>query len=205
MKILGFAGHSGAGKTTLIERLIPRLRRKGLRVSVIKHAHHAFDIDMPGKDSFRHRAAGASEVMVVSSGRWALVHELHDEEEPSLEEQIARMSSCDLLLVEGFKSSPIPKIEVHQSALGKPHFPARTMNIVAVASDTRHRSEQSHTPPQLDLNDPDAIARFMLDYLRIQPCEAAERPPVMCGHGSAVADALEAASSARPALVEAWR
>lgn len=203
MKILGFAGRSGAGKTTLIEKLIPRLRRKGLRVSVIKHAHHAFDIDKPGKDSFRHRAAGASEVMLISSSRWALMHELHDDEEPSLEEQIARMSPCDLLLVEGFKSSPIPKIEVHRSALGKPHFRARTTNIVAVASDTRCRSEQVHTPPQLDLNQPDAIATFMLDYLRIQPRKSVERLPVMGGHGSAVADALESVNSTRASLVRA--
>lgn len=205
MKILGFAGHSGAGKTTLIEQLIPRLRRKGLRVSVIKHAHHGVDIDKPGKDSYRHRAAGAGEVMLVSSRRWALVHELHGEEEPSLEDQIARMSSCDLLLVEGFKASPIPKIEVYRSAVGKPRLSARTMNIVATASDLCHDANGADTPAQLDLNDPDEIAAFILDYLCIQPGAAFERPPVMVGPRPALADALESASCASAALVGAWR
>ncbi len=174
MKILGFAGYSGSGKTTLIEQLIPRLRQKGLRVSIIKHAHHAFDIDKPGKDSFRHRQAGASEVMLVSSGRWALMHELRDEREPSLDEQIARMSPCDLLLVEGFKTSLIPKIEIYRSALGKSRLQDKAMNIVAIASDTKVPSENPYALPRLDLNDPDEVAGFILDYLELHPRELAE-------------------------------
>lgn len=205
VKILGFAGHSGAGKTTLIEQLIPRLRRKGLRVSVVKHAHHAFDLDKPSKDSFRHRAAGASEVMLVSSIRWALVHELHDEEEPSLEDQIARMSPCDLLLVEGFKSPSIPKIEIHRSAVGRPSFPAKAMNIVAIASNTRQESEHAGVPPQLDLNDPDAIVTFILDYLRMQQRESVERPPDMVRNSLTLADAPESASCTGAAPFDGWR
>lgn len=173
MKILGFAGYSGAGKTTLIEQLIPRFSSKSLRVSLIKHAHHGFDIDKPGKDSFRHREAGASEVMLVSARRWVLMHELRNDEEPSLDEQISRMSSCDLLLVEGFKFSRIPKIEIYRSALGKPRFHDENMNIIALASDTENHSEDSAALPQLNLNDPDEIAWFILDYLQIEPWQFA--------------------------------
>ncbi len=172
MKIIGFAGHSGAGKTTLIEQLIPRfVDGMGLRVSLVKHAHDGFDLDKPGKDSFRHREAGASEVMLVSGRRWALMHELRGEAEPTLEEQIPRMSSCDLLLVEGFKSSSIPKIEVFRSALAKPRLPARAMNIVALACDANESLELTATIPRLDLNDPDEVARFILDHLDIRPCQ----------------------------------
>lgn len=169
MKVIGFAGYSGAGKTTLIEQLIPRFCRMGLRVSLIKHAHHAFDIDKPGKDSFRHREAGASEVMLVSARRWALVHELRNEPEPSLDEQISRLSPCDLLLVEGFKFSSIPKIEIFRQALGKARFQDERMNIVALASDGVSHVQDSVALPQLDLNDPDEVAGFVLDYLRIDP------------------------------------
>jgi molybdopterin-guanine dinucleotide biosynthesis adapter protein len=169
MKVLGFAGYSGAGKTTLIEQLIPRFTRKGLRVSLIKHAHHSFDIDKPGKDSYRHREAGASEVMLVSTRRWALLHELRDEQEPSLDEQLSRMTHCDLILVEGFKTSPIPKIEVYRPALGKPRFRDEHMNIIALACDTTIPAADSATVPQLDLNNPDEIASFILDYLELVP------------------------------------
>ena len=110
MKVFGFAGFSGSGKTTLLEKVIPLLVARGLNVSLIKHAHHNVDIDKPGKDSYRHREAGCSEVMLVSSTRWALMHELRNEPEPSLEEQLARFSPCDLILVEGYKENAIPKI-----------------------------------------------------------------------------------------------
>src|SRR5512140_574785 len=120
MKVFGFAGYSGAGKTTLIEALIPRFTARGLKVSLIKHTHHNFDVDRPGKDSYRHREAGASEVMLVCDQRWAIMHELRGETEPPFEEQLARLSPCDLVLVEGFKYSPIPKLEVHRPAYGKP-------------------------------------------------------------------------------------
>lgn len=163
MKIFGFAGYSGSGKTTLIEQLIPRFAARGLRVALIKHAHHTFDVDRPGKDSFRHRQAGAAEVLVTSSRRWVLMHELRGEPEPSFEEQVKHLSPCDLLLVEGFKFAPIPKLEVWRAAteeaLLHPHDP----HIVALASDAK-----VDTPlPQLDLNDVDAVATFILSHLSI--------------------------------------
>lgn len=180
MKVLGFAGYSGSGKTTLIEQLIPRLTRRGLRVSLIKHAHHNFDIDHPGKDSYRHREAGASEVMLVSGRRWAMVHELRDEPEPSLEEQLARMSPCDLVLVEGFKKSAIPKIEIHRPAHGAPRMPAEEMNIIALATDANGDVAGNRAAcalPQLELNDPDEIAGFILEYLELTPRRATQRTP----------------------------
>src|ERR1051325_5761230 len=108
MKIFGFAGYSGSGKTTLIEQVIPLITRRGLTVSLIKHAHHTFDVDQPGKDSYRHRVAGCTEVLVTSSRRWALIHELRGTQEPVFSELTKHMSPCDLLLVEGFKHEPIP-------------------------------------------------------------------------------------------------
>src|SRR5262244_2021489 len=119
MRILGLAGWSGSGKTTLLTGLIPALTTRGFSVSTIKHAHHEFDIDRPGKDSWRHRQAGAREVMVASSRRWALMHELRDKPEPPLEELVAKMSPADLLLVEGWKQHPHPKLEVYRPSLGK--------------------------------------------------------------------------------------
>ncbi len=133
--VLGVAGWSGSGKTTLIEGLLPLLAGRGLAVSTVKHAHHGFDIDRPGKDSHRHRAAGAREVMVISGTRWALLHEARDEAEPVLEELLTRLAPADLVLVEGFKSHPIPKLEVHRPSLGRaPLWPNDPM-ILAVASD----------------------------------------------------------------------
>ncbi len=164
MKIFGFAGYSGAGKTTLIEQLIPRFTGKGLTVSLIKHTHHDFDVDRPGKDSFRHREAGANEVMLVCDQRWVLMHELRGRPEPSFEEQLANFSSCDLLLVEGFKATPIPKLEVHRPANGKPYIWPENPNIVAVASDVALDDLPAHLR-RLDLNDRDAIAAFILDHV----------------------------------------
>src|SRR4030081_1837030 len=111
MKVLGIAGYSGSGKTTLIEKVIPVLVGEGLRVSLIKHAHHEFDVDQPGKDSHRHRVAGCAEVLVSSSKRWALMHELREAAEPSLDEQLKHLSRCDLVIVEGYKGEPIAKLE----------------------------------------------------------------------------------------------
>jgi len=162
MKVFGFAGYSGAGKTTLIEQLIPRFVMQGLRVSLIKHTHHAFDVDRPGKDSFRHREAGASEVMLLSDRRWALMHELRGAPEPTLEEQLARMSPCDLVLIEGFKDIAIPKIEVHRPANGKPLIYPESPNVVAFASDVK--IELPASLPWLDLNAVDAIAEFILQH-----------------------------------------
>lgn len=161
MKVFGFAGYSGSGKTTLIEQLIPRFVMRGLRVSLIKHAHHLFDVDRPGKDSYRHREAGASEVLITSAQRWVLMHELRGEAEPSLHEQLVRFGPCDLVLVEGYKHADIPKIEVHRPAHGRPLIHPQDANVVAVATDARIDSRL----PRLDLNDPDAIAQFILDYL----------------------------------------
>lgn len=160
MKVFGFAGWSGSGKTTLIERVIPAITTRGLRVSVIKHAHHGFDIDKPGKDSWRHREAGASEVLLISDERWVLMHELRGAPEPDLAAQLACLSPCDLVLVEGYKSVQIPKIEVHRPSVGKPLQYPDNPAIVAIASD-----ESLDAPlPQLDLNNPAAVAGFILQH-----------------------------------------
>src|SRR5579864_6192129 len=122
MKLFGITGASGSGKTTLITALLPVLRARGLRVSTVKHAHHGFDMDRPGKDSWQHRAAGAEEVMVVSAGRWALLREMPDCDEIGLDAVLARMSAVDLVLVEGFGKDPLPKLEVYRPSVGKPPF-----------------------------------------------------------------------------------
>ena len=164
MKIFGFAGYSGSGKTTLIEKLIPLFVQRGLRVSLIKHAHHTFDVDQPGKDSFRHRHAGCTEVLVTSSRRWALMHELRGAPEPTLQEQMERLSPCDLLLVEGFKHEPISKLEVYRAEVGESMIHPHDSNIVAIASDAKVDSQL----PQLDLNAPEAIAAFVLKYVGLE-------------------------------------
>ena len=161
MKIFGFAGYSGSGKTTLIEKLIPLFTARGLKVSLIKHAHHTFDVDTPGKDSYRHRHAGCTQVLVTSSRRWVLMHELRGASEPDLNEQLTHLSPCDLVLVEGFKHDPIPKIEVYRAVVGESLLHPHDTNIVAIASDT---PLDTHLP-QLDLNQPPQIAAFMLKYL----------------------------------------
>jgi molybdopterin-guanine dinucleotide biosynthesis protein B len=163
MKTFGFAGWSGSGKTTLIEQVIPRFVRRGLRVSLIKHAHHTFDVDHPGKDSYRHRQAGASEILVTSSRRWVLMHELRGAAEPSFEEQLKHLSPCDVLLVEGFKHAPIPKLEVWRAVTGEPLLHPNDPHIVAVASDAKIETRL----PLLDLNDYDGIAAFILGHLRL--------------------------------------
>ena len=164
MKIFGFAGYSGSGKTTLIEKLIPLFVQRGLKVSLIKHAHHTFDVDQPGKDSFRHRHAGCTEVLVTSSRRWALMHELRGAAEPTLNEQIERLSPCDLLLVEGFKHEPIPKLEVYRADVGESMIHPHDRNIVAIASDAKVDSAL----PQLNLNAPETIAAFILKQVGLE-------------------------------------
>lgn len=164
MKIFGFAGYSGSGKTTLIEKLIPLFVQRGLKVSLIKHAHHTFDVDQPGKDSFRHRHAGCTEVLVTSSRRWALMHELRGAAEPTLNEQIERLSPCDLLLVEGFKHEPIPKLEVYRAEVGESMIHPHDRNIVAIASDAKVDSAL----PQLNLNAPETIAAFVLKHVGLE-------------------------------------
>jgi molybdopterin-guanine dinucleotide biosynthesis adapter protein len=157
MRAIGLSGWSGAGKTTLLTRVIPLLREQGLRVSVIKHAHHEFDIDVPGKDSWRHRQAGAEEVLVSSSNRWALMHELRGAREPRLPELLAKMSRVDLVIVEGYKSEPHRKIEVHRAANGKPLLFRDDAAIVGVVSDVRVET----TLPAAHLDDIPAIAAMM--------------------------------------------
>ena len=164
MRIFGFAGWSGSGKTTLIEQLIPRFVKHGLRVSLIKHAHHTFDVDHAGKDSYRHRQAGAQEILVTSSRRWVLMHELRGEAEPAFEDQVKRVSPCDLLLVEGFKHAPIPKLEVWREQTGEGLLHPNDPHIVAVASDAKVETKL----PLLDLNDVDGIAQFILKKLELQ-------------------------------------
>jgi molybdopterin-guanine dinucleotide biosynthesis adapter protein len=157
MKIFGFAGWSGSGKTTLIERVVPLLTARGLTVSLIKRAHHEFDVDQPGKDSYRHRHAGCSEVMLSSSVRWALMHELRGTAELTLDALVARMSPCDLLIVEGFKRQPIPKIEVFRAANGKVPLHPDDPHVVAIATDVRVDSAL----PQFALDDVAQIADFV--------------------------------------------
>lgn len=161
MKVIGIAGFSGSGKTTLIEKVIPELVKQGLRVSLIKHAHHEFDVDHPGKDSYRHRHAGCAEVLVSSPARWALMHELRGAAEPSLQEQLRQFAPCDLVIVEGYKSQPIPKVEVHRKAARAPLLYPDDPNVVAIATD-----EPLDTPlPQIDLGDAAGVARFIVRHL----------------------------------------
>lgn len=161
MRIFGFAGFSGSGKTTLVEKLIPVLVARRLRVSLIKHAHHAFDVDQPGKDSYRHREAGCAEVMLTSSRRWALMHELRGALEPSLPELVGILSPCDLVLVEGFKRDAIPKLEVHRAANKSAEWISfHDPHIVAIATDAPVESRL----PVFGLDDIEAIAVFVLEH-----------------------------------------
>ena len=161
MKLFGIAGYSGSGKTTLIERLIPLLVKEGLRVSLVKHAHHEFDVDTPGKDSHRHRHAGCTEVLVSSSVRWALMHELRGAPEPILQEQVKHLAPCDLVLVEGYKHASIPKLEVHRKAAEAPLLYPNDPHVVGIATDEPLETDL----PQFALDDADAIARFMVQHL----------------------------------------
>ncbi|QXP86977.1 molybdopterin-guanine dinucleotide biosynthesis protein B [Methylococcus capsulatus] len=173
--VLGFAAFSGTGKTTLLKRLIPLLKRAGLRVGAIKHSHHSFDIDHPGKDSFELRAAGASPVMITSSKRRAVITERETPREPSLAEELALLedSGLDLILVEGFKHERYPKIELHRPALGKPLLFPEDDSIIALATDDPQPSD-SLAIPRLDLNDPRQIADFILDWLHA--CSGSNQP-----------------------------
>ncbi|MDX3906541.1 MAG: molybdopterin-guanine dinucleotide biosynthesis protein B [Pigmentiphaga sp.] len=159
-RVLGLAGWSGAGKTTLLSRLIPALRERGYSVSTLKHAHHTFDIDKPGKDSYLHREAGASEVLVASSHRWALMHELRGAPEPRLGELLGRFSPVDFILVEGFKRDAHVKIEVHRAANGKSWLYPDDSSIGAVVSDV---APPSRLLPFVGLDDLDGIAGLVVD------------------------------------------
>jgi molybdopterin-guanine dinucleotide biosynthesis adapter protein len=172
MKVLGIVGWSGSGKTTLIVELVRELTARGLRVSTMKHAHHGFDIDQPGKDSFRHRDAGAEEVMIASDSRWALVSELRTAPEPSVDDLIAKMSPVDLLLIEGFKDHPHAKIEVFRAERAMPALWPTDPQIIAVASD---RPIVNPGRPVLPLNDPGVMVDFIMTHcgLRQRPMVAA--------------------------------
>jgi molybdopterin-guanine dinucleotide biosynthesis protein B len=160
MKVIGIAGWSGAGKTTLISRVIPYLRQQGLRVSVIKHAHHDFDVDVPGKDSWVHRQSGAEEVLVSSANRWALMHELRGAVEPELPELLQKISPVDLVVIEGFKSEPHPKIEVYRGANGKPPLFPDDPAIAGIATDVAVKT----TLDVAHLDDIPAVAAMMQKY-----------------------------------------
>lgn len=159
MRVIGLAGWSGAGKTTLLTRLIPEFGRRGISVSTLKHAHHAFDLDTPGKDSYRHREAGAHEVLVSSQVRWALMHELRGAPEATLPELLGRLSPVDLVIIEGFKRDPHAKIEVHRLGNGKPPLHPEDPSIVAIASDGPFPLAGR---PVLDLDDIAGIAEIAL-------------------------------------------
>lgn len=163
MKIFGVTGWKNSGKTGLMERLITEFTARGLTVSSIKHAHHSFDIDHPGRDSYRHRDAGARQVLLASRNRWALMHELRDEDEPSLGDVLEQLSPVDLVLIEGYKRDRHPKIEAHRKETGQPLIAPEDETIVAVASDTSVAIDR----PVLDLNDTAAIANFIAQHLEL--------------------------------------
>jgi molybdopterin-guanine dinucleotide biosynthesis adapter protein len=160
-RVLGIAGWSGSGKTTLLIRMIPILNARGLRVATIKHAHHAFDVDVPGKDSYEHRKAGACEVIVSSARRWVQMHELGGEAEASLAQLLARVSPCDLILVEGFKGESLPKLEVFRDVVGKDPLHPEDARIVAIAADRKFPEAKI---PQVELDDVVGIAELVLKH-----------------------------------------
>src|SRR6266700_2386476 len=161
MRIIGLAGWSGSGKTTLLTRAIPRIVARGLRVSTLKHAHHAFDVDQPGKDSHSHRMAGATEVLVGAASRWALVHELRGEAEPPLTALLAKLTPVDLVIIEGYKREAHPKLEVYRPVVGKPLLHPDDPHIVAIASDAALPSVRV---PVVSLDDVEAIADILLKH-----------------------------------------
>ena len=166
MKVFGLAGWSGSGKTTLLVRLIPELTKRGISVSTIKHAHHKFDVDKPGKDSYRHREAGATEVLVASGRRWALMHELRNEPEPGLDTLLSQMSPVDLVMVEGFKAHGHDKLEVWRSDTGERLIHPEDPHVIAIATD---RPVPQVLLPRFDLEDVSAIADFIVERTGLTP------------------------------------
>lgn len=166
MNVFGIAGHSGMGKTTLLERLVPALTSRGLRVSLVKHSHKAIEIDRPGKDSYRLREAGCQEVLLLGHERWALMHELRGATEPPLDYLLSRLQHCDLVLVEGFKQGDFPKLEVWRPSLGRPMLWPLWPGIAAIASDAPRPQGDDAPPAWLDLHDIGAIADFVLERSR---------------------------------------
>ncbi|MGE0348630.1 molybdopterin-guanine dinucleotide biosynthesis protein B [Hydrogenophaga sp.] len=177
MKVVGFAGFSGSGKTTLVEQLIPALQLRGLRVSVVKHAHHEFDIDHPGKDTWRHREAGAFEVLAASTRRLVIMRELREQAAHSVHDLLAELHpAVDWVLVEGFKESDLPKVEVWREASGKPVRYLADERITAIATDSAQALPQATPLPVLDLNQPDDVAAWLLDNAERFEYRAASRP-----------------------------
>lgn len=172
-RVIGIAGWSGSGKTTLVTRLVPLLVARGLTVSTLKHAHHSFDVDTPGKDSYEHRRAGASQVLVASMNRWALMHELRGAPEPSLESLLAKFDPVDLVLIEGFKREGHEKLEVHRPGLGKPPLWPEDPSVVAVASDA---ALPDCPLPVLPLDRVEAIADFLVAHCGLRREEAPAWP-----------------------------
>ena len=164
MKVIGFCGYSGSGKTTLVEQLIVRLKLAGQRVSVVKHAHHTFDIDHEGKDSWRHRQAGAFEVVIASDRRLAKIREFEVRTEPTVHQLIEELHDCDWVLVEGFKRAALAKIEVWRAAMAKPAQYPLDPHVVAVCTDSASLLPEPTDLPLLDLNDPEAVAAFLLRH-----------------------------------------
>ena len=164
MNVVGFSGFSGSGKTTLVEQLITRLKQAGQRVSVVKHAHHDFDIDHPGKDSWRHRQAGAFEVVIASDRRLAKMREYEQLGSPTVHQLVAELYDCDWVLVEGFRHADLPKLEVWRAAAGHPAQYPHDPFIVAIATDSPGQLPEPTALPVLDLNDPDAVAHFLLGH-----------------------------------------
>jgi molybdopterin-guanine dinucleotide biosynthesis protein B len=180
MRIIGLAGWSGSGKTTLVTQVIPVLVGRGLKIATVKHAHHDFDTDQPGKDSWQHRRAGASEVAIVSSRRWAIVHELGDEPEPPLSAMLAKLSAVDLVIVEGFKRHRHPKLEVYRAAVGKPLLHPDDDCIVAIATDAPLADAQV---PVIMLDDIEAVAN-VLQAEAAPPDQIGEAPDHAAGSGA---------------------
>ena len=160
MKVFGIAGHSGMGKTTLLEKLVPALTCRGMVISLIKHSHKAIEIDRPGKDSYRLRESGCREVLLLGQDRWALMHELRGAAEPPLDYLLDRLQDCDLVLVEGFKDGAFPKLEVWRAEVGKPKLSPQWPGIIAIATDKP--ASHSGQLPQFDLREVDSIAEFVI-------------------------------------------
>lgn len=195
MKVIGFCGYSGSGKTTLVEQLIVRMRLASQRVSVVKHAHHAFDIDHEGKDSWRHREAGAFEVVIASDRRLAKIREFEVPAEPTVHQLVAELYDCDWVLVEGFKHADLLKIEVWRSATGKPAQYPHDPYVVAISTDSPDKLPEPTGLPVLDLNDPDAVADFLLGnparYEYISPLSIGTEPLVDADTGRGAQPAAE--------------
>ena len=169
MNVIGFAGWSGSGKTTLIETVIGILTTRGFSVSLIKHAHHRFDIDHEGKDSWRHRQAGCREVMISSERRWSLTHELKGDNEPTLHRLLEKLSPCDLVLVEGFKKAELPKIEVYRAGASETLLFPTDKHIIAIATDAADPAIQQDTSlPVLDINNPIVVAHFIIAHFQLE-------------------------------------